>query len=113
MQRRGIGSRGIRTAGSQSSAVIGHPRHRGRAHMMAIASGPREGRVMRQVRRAFIANGGKPRCMSELVAWAYPGLKHFECWHRWSVRRALLKIAKPIGRSSVGRGAPGIWEISV
>jgi hypothetical protein len=50
--------------------------------------------------------------MSELWHWAFPATKQAKHWHRWSVRRALLKIAKPIGRSSVGRGAPGIWAIN-
>jgi hypothetical protein len=82
-----------------------------RARQSFIASNPREGRVLRQVRRCFVAGDGKPRTMSEFLRWAYPELDHFKCWHRWSVRRALLKVAKPIGRSSVGRGAPGIWVI--
>jgi hypothetical protein len=63
-----------------------------RARASFIASLQREGRVMRQVRRCFIAGGGKPRSMSELVAWAFPELKRFKHWHRWSVRRALLRI---------------------
>ena len=65
---------------------------------------------MRQVRRCFIAGNGKPRTMSELVRWAYPGLEHFKHWHRWSVRRALLRYAECIGRSSRGVGRPGIWR---
>jgi hypothetical protein len=91
------------------------PRQRSiaRARLSFVASNPREGRIQRQVRRCFIAGDGKPRTMSELVRWAYPELNHFEYWHRWSVRRALLKLAKPIGRSRVGRGAPGIWVLSV
>ena len=83
-----------------------------RARQSFIASGPREGRIQRQVRRCFIAGDGKPRTMNELVRWAYPELDRFECWHRWSVRRALVKLAKPIGRSRIGRGAPGIWAIT-
>ena len=93
------------------SVLLARRRTRGRPKYLVVASSSREGRVRRQVRRCFIA--GSPRTMSELLKWAYPRLDHFECWHRWSVRRALLKIAKPIGRSSVGRGAPGIWAISV
>jgi hypothetical protein len=90
------------------------PRQRSiaRARQSFIASNPREGRVQRQVGRCFIAGDGKPRTMSELVRWAYPDLDHFECWHRWSVRRVLLKLAKPIGRSRIGRGAPGIWYLA-
>jgi hypothetical protein len=79
-----------------------------RAYMLAIASGPREGRVMRQVRRAFVANGGKPLRSTDFLAWAYPQLERFKDWHRWSCRRALLHYAVPIGRSR-GRGSPVIW----
>jgi hypothetical protein len=75
------------------------------------ASAPRQGRVMRAVRYCFIAGSGKPRSMTELVAYAYPKLKRHECWHRWSVRRAVLKIAEPIGRAG-GIGRPGIWALS-
>jgi len=66
---------------------------------------------MRQVRRAFIANGGRPMTMSELWPWAFPGLEQAKHWHRWSVRRALLRLAKPMGRSARGRGLPGVWVI--
>jgi hypothetical protein len=37
---------------------------------------------LRQVRRAFIANGGKPLTMSEIWRWVYPELERAECWHR-------------------------------
>jgi hypothetical protein len=56
---------------------------------------------MRQVRRCFIANDGKPRCAADLLRWAYPELDHYKHWHRWSVRRALLRYAVPIGRGPV------------
>jgi hypothetical protein len=61
--------------------------------------------------RCFVAGDGKPRSMTELVAWAFPEIDRHECWHRWSARRALLKIARPIGRSPSGRGRPGIWSL--
>ena len=75
----------------------------------AIASQPREGRVMRQVRRCFIAAGGRPLSTSQIMPWIYPQLDHFKHWHRWSARRALLRYAVPIGRSETGRGLPVIW----
>jgi hypothetical protein len=81
---------------------------RDRAHMLVIASLPREGRVMRQVRRAFTAAGGKPLSTSQIMPWVYPRLEHYKHWHRWSARRALLRYAVPIGRSD-GRGLPVIW----
>jgi len=73
---------------------------------------PRVGRVERQLKRAFIAHNYQPLTMSQLWPWAYPGLKRAKHWHRWSVRCALLKIAKPVGRSATGRGRPGIWALS-
>src|SRR5262245_24827918 len=74
----------------------------------AIASMPREGRVMRQVRRAFVA-AGKPLCIGDVLPWIYPQLDRFKHWHRWSARRALLRYAVPIGHSETGRGLPVIW----
>jgi hypothetical protein len=84
------------------------PRRSTRAHMLVIASQPREGRVMRQVRRCFIAAGMRPRVMGDFLAWAYPELTRFKHWHRWSCRRALLRYAMPIGRGE-GQGRPVIW----
>jgi hypothetical protein len=72
---------------------------------------PRCGRVERQVKRAFAANDFRPLSMSEIWPWVYPGIERAKHWHRWSVRCALLKIAKPIGRSPTGRGRPGIWAL--
>jgi hypothetical protein len=80
-----------------------------RARLSFIASLPREGRVMRQVRRRFIAAGGKALSTSQILKWVYPDLDRFKHWHRWSARRALLRYAVPIGRSSTGRGLPVIW----
>ena len=98
---------------SIGSAQIRHLRGRSRypnkAWALVIASRPREGRIQRQIRRAFIARA-RPLTMSELLPWAYPKLDHFKHWHRWSVRRALLRYAVPIGRSTKGRGLPGIWR---
>jgi hypothetical protein len=80
-----------------------------RERMIVIAALPREGRLARQIRRAFVAAGGKPRCMGELLRWAYPALDRFEHWHRGNVRRVLPRYAEPVGRSSRGRGLPVIW----
>ena len=77
--------------------------------MTVIASLPREGRVMRQVRRCFVARGAKPLCMGDLLHWVYPRITHAQHWHRWSIRRALLRYAVPIGRRDT-RGRPVIWR---
>lgn len=47
----------------------------------------RIGRIQRQVRRAFIASGGKPLTSSELVRRAYPRLRGtLESWCYRAVR---------------------------
>ena len=84
-----------------------------RARQSFIASNPREGRVMRQVRRAFVAAQNKPLCIGDVLPWIYPHLDRFKHWHRWSARRALLRYAVPIGRSTKGRGLPVIWAPKV
>jgi hypothetical protein len=63
---------------------------------------------MRQVRRCFVAHNAKPLCVGDLLPWIYPWLDHFEHWHRWSARRALLRYAIPLGRADT-RGRPIIW----
>jgi hypothetical protein len=68
-----------------------------RARMLVIAALPREGRVQRAIRRCFIAGNGGPRSSADFLRWAYPKLDHYQGWHRWSVRRALLKCAIPVG----------------
>ena len=65
---------------------------------------------MRQVRRCFIARGAKSLCVGDLLPWVYPQLDQFKHWHRWSVRRALLRYAKPLGRGQT-RGLSVIWAI--
>src|SRR6516165_3319792 len=95
------------------SSMAGLKGRRGRftdsAAQSVIASMPREGRVMRQTRRAFVAAAGKPLRIGDVLPWIYPQLDRFKHWHRWSARRALLSYAVPIGRSETGRGLPVIW----
>jgi hypothetical protein len=51
--------------------------------------------------------------MTELLEYAYCKLERHECWHRWSVRRALIRLgAVQLGRSPTGRGRPGIWSLA-
>jgi hypothetical protein len=79
-----------------------------RGRGFVIASDSRLGRIKRQVRRAFIANNGRPLTTGELLPLCYPRLKRFDDWHRWSVRRALLQLAERVGRR-MGRGLPFLW----
>jgi hypothetical protein len=81
------------------------------ARLSANPALPRLGRLKRQCQRAFVANGNRPLTTSEIWPWCYPSLKRAKHWHRAEVRRALLTIAHPIGRSVSGRGRPGIWAL--
>jgi hypothetical protein len=69
----------------------------------AIASIPREGRVMRAVRRALIAASGRPLTTRDLLRWAYPKLERFQCWHYWSIYRTAPRYAVKDGRYWVPR----------
>lgn len=90
--------------------MSGIPRSRQRSeHMRAIASKNRIGRIRKSVRRCFIVSDGKPILARDVVARAFPRIERVQDWHRWSVRRALLKDAVVIGRNRYGRGRPNLW----
>jgi hypothetical protein len=80
-----------------------------RARQSFIASKPRLGRIQLQVRRAFISSSGRPLQISDLLPRVYPRLTQFESWHRWSIRRALLRQAVSLGRIPNRRGRPNLW----
>jgi hypothetical protein len=83
---------------------IGRPRSRGRPKYLVIAAPRREGRVIRQARRAFIACG-RPLTMTELREWCFAGQER-KHWQYWSITRALRRL----GARSLGRaGRAGIW----
>jgi hypothetical protein len=67
------------------------------ARMRAIAARFREGRVIRQIRRAMIAASGRPLFTRELIEWCYPGRER-QHWHYWSVYRAVKRYGIRIGR---------------
>src|SRR6516165_7858867 len=67
------------------------------AYMTLIASLPREGRVERQARRAFVSNGARPLSMSELREWCYCGRER-QHWFYINIKRALRRLgARRIG----------------
>ena len=68
----------------------------------------RIGRVQLQIRQAFIASGGAPLRMRDLLPRCYPRADRYKDWHRWNVRRAALTVAIQIGRD--GKGV--IWAPS-
>jgi len=59
---------------------------------------PRQGRIERQCKRAFIVSEGQAVSMRELrERWCYPR-QPFKHWHTWSIIRALRKLgARRIG----------------
>ena len=80
-----------------------------RDRLRLIASGPRWDRCKVAVRRAFAVSNGQPICVGDVLARAYPRLKAFKDYHRWSARRALLQVAVVVGRNRYGRGRPNLW----
>jgi len=79
-----------------------------RAWQFRIPSRPRQGRLQRQVRRAFIANDAQPLSMSDLRQWCYPGQPR-QHWFYINIKRALHCIgAHQIGRAG-GIGRPAIY----
>ena len=81
-----------------------------RARLSFNAALPRQGRIVAQCRRAFIAHDFQPVSMAELKRWAYPGREHRH-WMYWSIKRALRKLgARRIGRAG-GIGRPAVWAI--
>jgi hypothetical protein len=88
--------------------------HDGRAQSRHVTSRPpriasRMGRIRVAVRRAFIVSNGAPILARDVLVRAYPRVKQFQYWHRWSARRALLQVAEVIGRNRYGRGRPNLW----
>ena len=93
----------------------GDPAERARTHRrnglpIVIASENRIGRIRRSVKRAFIVSNGQPITVRDILARAYPRLRRFNDWHRWSCRRALLSEgAIAIARMRFTRGRPNLW----
>jgi len=93
---------------------------RGPEHMakMKAARGPysdpRDTYIARTIRYAFESSRGKPLSTGQLVKEIY-GLqlrverKPSKSWHYENVRRALRKVAIPIGRAST-RGRSVLWQ---
>jgi hypothetical protein len=77
-------------------------------------SDPRDTYIARTIRWAFERSNGKPLSTGQLVKEVY-GLqvrverKPLKSWHYQNVRRALRKVAVPIGRAST-RGRSVLWQ---
>jgi hypothetical protein len=69
----------------------------------------REGRLKRQVRRAFLLFG-RPLTTTELVKHCYWFVgEEIKSWHRTNVSRVANLLAIPIGRAT-SQGRPTIWS---
>jgi hypothetical protein len=73
---------------------------------------PRLGRIEKQCRRCLLINDGAAT-MRQLADYCYP-CRPRQHWFYINIKRALRRLgAGAIGRSSTGRGRPGIWQLSV
>ena len=89
---------------------VGAPKRRRSGLPIVVASDSRIGRIRRCVKRAFIVSNGQPITVRDVLARAYPRLRRFNDWHRWSCRRALLtEGAIVIARMRFTRGRPNLW----
>src|SRR5262249_28503095 len=95
-------------------AMIGRARSRSnRAQMAVIAARKRpNARIRSAVRRAFILSNNEPITGRAVLERAFPRLKRFKHWHRWSARRALLQVAVVVARHRYGRGRPCLWAVA-
>jgi hypothetical protein len=83
---------------------------------------PRQGSILKQIDNAYTSHGTDTLDASVLMDWAYgPRVirKKFmrsrtgkpQLWPYEMLRRALRKVATPIGRSPKGSGRPIIWKL--
>ena len=75
---------------------------------------PRDTYIARTIRYAFECSNGKPLSTGQLVKQIYGWQlrverKPLKSWHYQNVRRALGKVAIPIGRAST-RGRSVLWK---
>jgi hypothetical protein len=87
----------------------GRAHYRGRAWMTAIRAPKRQGKNVRQCRRAFTALD-RPLSTAQLCEWCFPGQprKH---WHYAGVVRAVRSLgAQSIGK--IGRSHASVWTIA-
>ncbi len=76
----------------------------------------REGRVLRQVRRALLVSESEEVTTSYLVSWCYPAayvLGGVKSWRRTNTIKAARRVAIPIRRGAgkgAGKGYPLVWR---
>jgi hypothetical protein len=77
------------------TGLKGRARYRDRAWLKLIRADLREGKIMRAVRRAFIARQ-RPLSTGELAEWCYG--PHRQHWHYAGIYRAAPRYAVKVGR---------------
>src|SRR5262245_60000491 len=90
------------------TGLKGRAAYRARAWLKAIRAPRRQGKNVRQCRRAFVALA-RPLSTAELAQWCFPGQarKH---WHYAGVVRAVRSLgARSIGK--VGSAHANVWAI--
>ena len=85
-------------------------------------SDPRHGSILKQIGECFRTYKTGTLDASVLMEWAYgPKIIRKTCmtsrtgkrqkWPYETLKRALLKVATPIGRSPKGKGRPTLWKL--
>jgi hypothetical protein len=69
----------------------------------------RVGKLQRATRRAFAYSNGEVITTADILRHAFPRLTRFEPWRYQDARRAALRFAVRVGRSS-GKGRPVVWR---
>jgi hypothetical protein len=69
----------------------------------------RIGKIQNRIRRAFVANNGRPLKIRELLSCCYPRTCKPPRWCRWSIHKALAKFGVPLGRAAHEQGRPMVW----
>src|SRR5262249_52862095 len=84
-------------------------------------SDPRQGRVLQEIDNAYTFHNVDTLPASVLLEWCYgaPVIRRLIVsrngksvrWPYEMLKRALLKVATPVGRSPRGRGRPTLWKL--
>jgi len=84
-------------------------------------SDPRQGHILQQIDDAYAAHNVDTLSASILMEWCYgaPAIRRLMVsrngksvrWPYQTLKRALLKVAIPVGRSPKGKGGPMLWRL--
>jgi hypothetical protein len=85
-----------------NTTISGPQRASLRAHLRRIAD-RRMGRVQLQCWRCLVGLG-RPVKIRDLLKWCYPKAIEFQPWHRTNVHRAIIRVARPVGKTRERHG---------